>query len=57
MDSRTARCSISPRRPRLARSGRNSVESLGVEPEPPFRAMSSTFRDALAVGRPMDFAG
>jgi uncharacterized peroxidase-related enzyme len=33
------------------------VESLGVEPEPPFRAMSSTFRDALAVGRPMDFAG
>jgi uncharacterized peroxidase-related enzyme len=33
------------------------VESLGVEPEPPFRAMSSTFRNALAVGRPLDFAG
>ena len=33
------------------------VESLGVEPEPPFRAMSSAFKDALAVGRPLDFAG
>ena len=33
------------------------VESLGVEAEPPFRAMSSTFRNALAVGRPLDFAG
>jgi uncharacterized peroxidase-related enzyme len=33
------------------------VESLGVEPEPPFRAMSSTFRNTLAVGRPIDFAG
>jgi uncharacterized peroxidase-related enzyme len=33
------------------------VESLGVEPEPPFRAMSSSFRNALAVGRPLDFAG
>jgi uncharacterized peroxidase-related enzyme len=33
------------------------VESLGVEPEPPFRAMSSTFTTALAVGRPMDSAG
>lgn len=33
------------------------VESLGVEPEPPFRAMSSTFTNALAVGRPLDFAG
>jgi uncharacterized peroxidase-related enzyme len=33
------------------------VESLGVEPEPPFRAMSSVFRNALAVGRPIDFAG
>lgn len=33
------------------------VESLGVEPEPPFRALSSTFRNALAVGRPLDFAG
>ena len=33
------------------------IESLGVEPEPPFRAMSSAFRNALAVGRPIDFAG
>jgi len=33
------------------------IESLGVEPEPPFRAMSSTFRNTLAVGRPLDFAG
>lgn len=33
------------------------VESLGVEPEPPFRAMSSALRATLAVGRPMDFAG
>jgi len=32
------------------------VESLGVEPEPPFRAMSSVLRQTLAVGRPMDFA-
>src|ERR1041384_6683111 len=33
------------------------VESLGVEAEPPFRAMNSTFRNTLSVGRPMDFAG
>lgn len=33
------------------------VESLGVEAEPPFRAMSSAFRETLAVGRPLDFAG
>jgi uncharacterized peroxidase-related enzyme len=33
------------------------IESLGVEPEPPFRAMSSTFRNALAAGRPLDFPG
>jgi uncharacterized peroxidase-related enzyme len=33
------------------------VESLGVEAEPPFRAMSSSFTNALAVGRPLDFAG
>jgi uncharacterized peroxidase-related enzyme len=33
------------------------VESLGVEAEPPFRAMSSTFRDALSVGRPINFVG
>jgi uncharacterized peroxidase-related enzyme len=33
------------------------VEGLGVEPEPPFRTMSGVFRNALAVGRPMDFAG
>ena len=32
------------------------VESLGVEPEPPFRAMSSVLRQTLAVGRPLDFA-
>ena len=33
------------------------VESLGVEPEPPFRALSSALRTTLAVGRPLDFAG
>jgi uncharacterized peroxidase-related enzyme len=33
------------------------VESLGVEAEPPFRTMSSTFKNTLAVGRPLDFAG
>jgi uncharacterized peroxidase-related enzyme len=33
------------------------VESLGVEPEPPFRAMSNAFKTTLAVGRPVDFAG
>jgi uncharacterized peroxidase-related enzyme len=32
------------------------VEALGVEPEPPFRAMSSEMRKTLAVGRPIDFA-
>ncbi len=33
------------------------IEALGVEPEPPFRAMSSALRTTLAVGRPIDFAG
>jgi len=33
------------------------IESLGVEAGPPFRAMSSTFRDTLSVGRPIDFVG
>jgi uncharacterized peroxidase-related enzyme len=33
------------------------VEGLGVEAEPPFRAMSAAFTDALAVGRPINFAG
>jgi uncharacterized peroxidase-related enzyme len=32
------------------------IESLGVEPEPPFRTMSSAMRQTLAVGRPIDFA-
>jgi uncharacterized peroxidase-related enzyme len=32
------------------------IESLGVEPEPPFRTMSSAMRRTLAVGRPIDFA-
>ena len=32
------------------------IESLGVEPEPPFRTMSSAMRQTLAVGRPVDFA-
>jgi uncharacterized peroxidase-related enzyme len=33
------------------------IEALGVEPEPPFRAMSGAMRSTLAVGRPADFAG
>jgi len=32
------------------------VESLGVEAEPSFRAMSKELRDAFVVGRPIDFA-
>ena len=31
------------------------VESLGVEADPPFHAMNSEFRQALTVGRPLDF--
>jgi uncharacterized peroxidase-related enzyme len=31
------------------------VESLGVEADPPFRAMNNEFRQALTVGRPLDF--
>jgi len=30
------------------------LDSLGVEADAPFRAMSSEFRDALTVGRPID---
>ena len=33
------------------------IESLGVEPEPPFRALSNAMRTTLAVGRPTNFAG
>jgi uncharacterized peroxidase-related enzyme len=33
------------------------IESLGVEAEPPFRAMSPVFRDTLSVGRPINFVG
>ena len=32
------------------------IESLGVEAEPPLRALSQELRDALVVGRPVDFA-
>jgi uncharacterized peroxidase-related enzyme len=32
------------------------IESLGVEAEPPFRALSPELREALVVGRPIDFA-
>jgi uncharacterized peroxidase-related enzyme len=32
------------------------IEALGVEPEPPFRALSSAMRTTLAVGRPLNFA-
>jgi uncharacterized peroxidase-related enzyme len=32
------------------------IESLGVEPEPRFLALDPEVRDALAVGRPVDFA-
>jgi uncharacterized peroxidase-related enzyme len=32
------------------------IEALGVEPEPPFRALSSALRTTLAVGRPLEFA-
>jgi len=31
------------------------VESLGVEADPPFHAMNSECRQALTVGRPLDF--
>jgi uncharacterized peroxidase-related enzyme len=31
------------------------VESLGVEADPPFHAMNSEFKQALTVGRPLDF--
>jgi uncharacterized peroxidase-related enzyme len=32
------------------------IESLGVEADPPWIAMDPEIRDALAVGRPVDFA-
>jgi hypothetical protein len=32
------------------------IESLGVEAEPSLRALSPELRDALVVGRPVDFA-